>query len=164
MADLTTIETQLINKGSPLSNDFSLGSRMQNMTTDGNYSSGTLDTPSLTDWNPPDATGSLSSAYWTTAGGLTAGAWNTTWAYIRIDTALDTGTVITITNLATATTVICQLSSAADAGSPHMGTATAFRMFTIQPTRTVSIMNHAATVWIPLGDTGNYSSWGVATA
>jgi len=103
MADLTTIETQLINKGSPLSNDFSLGSRMQNMTTDGNYSSGTLDTPSLTDWNPPDATGSLSSAYWTTAGGLTAGAWNTTWAYIRIDTALDTGTVITITNLATAT-------------------------------------------------------------
>ncbi len=108
---LSSIGVDLINKASPIHNDFSIGNRLKYITTDGELSSatingptvssGTQDTPSLIAWNPPAATGSNSSAYWTSAGGLTAGAWNTTWAYIRLDTALDTGDVVTITNLAT---------------------------------------------------------------
>jgi len=175
---LSSAQMELINDASPINNDFSLGNRWKYLTTAGYYSSGTIQGPAISSgtasgmeftlcetvsFDVPAATGSQSSAYWTSAAGITKGAWQTTWAYVYLATDPSSGDVVTLINAASGTTVIIETCSAAAAGVAHIGSATDNRVATLIAGKTAVFWAKDSTYWMVLSDTAAFTSWGAAT-
>ncbi len=175
MAALTTIETQLINKSSPLDNQFSLGSRNRYLTTDGEFASGTLSgnvISSGTITNTDIQSNYLKTAVSTiqttisTAFQLQGGKYAfraSAGALVRVSSSLTSGTLVSVTNLSTVASGIVELDTGGAGIGLNMGSfgATAgssANLLTLSGMQTVELVL-ASGSWWALSGTGSLATF-----
>jgi len=175
---LSSVSVDLINKASPVNNDYSIGNRLQYMTTAGYLASGTLQGVTITSGDMTDASidfkagaanttiesTALTTAYQIFKGGVYS--WRASGGKaIRVSTDAPVGCSLMISNLSTgASGVVCFSTNGTvglcGAGSTYGTTAGASGCFgTLAALKSAHVVHTSAGHWQTMSGTGSWATF-----